>query len=1276
MARHFSVAHNEISAMDIKDTLISALDEAPAVAPKGGWEKHNKQFHKGKMPTPEHCKFLQEHGGGASAPSASSETLEEVSDVDTVEVGNEEDPSSVVTAEEDAAYMDAVKRGDMETAQRMVREAAKERGYEVFGLHGTRGEFTVFDKKRIGTANDEGWLGRGFYFWDKGNRTYAEQYANGGKVMEVMLSMQEPYLIDKEEMERLIDAADRHDVEMLEDFSNEIKANGYDSVIDGDGQMLVFEPNQIKSADPVTYNDAGDVIPLSQRFNTANPDIRYAKSGKAEAGWSKRLRTMAQAAARMVERFMPGVKVRLSETPYEGGGDERKSISGVFTGSAADYNKPSLLKVGTGEGAQVYGWGLYGSTERGVAEGYAKDARKYNAEKNGKRIDLIFPKNMLEAETAKRLMENGGDVRKTIENLKRKGIGSAIIKELEEHGSEYSVPQHEHLYEQTFFTNRAAGDESHLLMWYDAISDANWDRVIAQAEKEGLRDKLKGAWWLRFNGDLENFITDNGNSGDAIYERLSKLLGSSKAASEFLARAGIDGIKYPVDSYGGKGVKDGDQAGWNYVSFRDDNIRVDHKWTNGELRYFKGAGGKVVGTYNRRTGEVVLYPGADKNTIAHELGGHATWQYAEQLAKDGDDRLLRKMNAVVDNAPRPIKKEVAKNYGKETDAVRREEVWAHVMGNRGSAAIQKALESKRGRTWWGRFWNIAKEAWRGLASKVGLNRVDLSNIEAMSPDEFADYMAKEMASGKVLGNIKYDNTDKGSADDTRKQFIGAKGASAMGLGTADKAQSLEAQGASREDIYAQTGWWKGTDGKWRIEVPDITLKEGAFSGTSYDHPETRPLTDIINEDAPIFKAYPELRKFKVYAPHPDKIERGTYGSYNGKRRITINAFCNDLYHNEEAQRATLAHELQHAVQYLENFAVGGNEKEFKPVNVPAMRRKAKKERRVGNTEAAERLEAEADMYEENALDGHVLVDNEDYDDPFEAYQSLTGEVEARNAEKRLSMSPEERMANPPWNTQDTDTARQITRFAEDKKQKGRDKSFIGWLGAYNLGGIAKLSEADRMAQKGASREDIWRKTGWYQGKDGKWRIELLDTTKKAPKPPVIRVLRNPRTGETEYGATLGSLVKNDKLFTAYPELAEVPVFLRKDMEGDNKAVTTLRRHKGMPKGFYTPIFITMKGDPDRLRFNLNDKQLGSLTHELQHAVQGLEGFENGTTSSVDKDYHRVVGEVEARNARRREQMTREERLAKPPWETEDVPEAEQKLIDHLQGQEAASVSNK
>lgn len=38
----------------------------------------------------------------------------------------------------------------------------------------------------------------------------------------------------------------------------------------------VFDSNQIKSADPVTYDNNGDVIPLSKRFDVENEDIRYS----------------------------------------------------------------------------------------------------------------------------------------------------------------------------------------------------------------------------------------------------------------------------------------------------------------------------------------------------------------------------------------------------------------------------------------------------------------------------------------------------------------------------------------------------------------------------------------------------------------------------------------------------------------------------------------------------------------------------------------------------------------------------------------------------------------------------------------------------------------------------------------------------------------------------------------------------------------------------------------------------------------------------------------
>jgi GNAT superfamily N-acetyltransferase len=40
---------------------------------------------------------------------------------------------------------------------------------------------------------------------------------------------------------------------------------------------VTFNPSQIKSADPVTYDDNGNIIPLSQRFDSRSEDIRNPK---------------------------------------------------------------------------------------------------------------------------------------------------------------------------------------------------------------------------------------------------------------------------------------------------------------------------------------------------------------------------------------------------------------------------------------------------------------------------------------------------------------------------------------------------------------------------------------------------------------------------------------------------------------------------------------------------------------------------------------------------------------------------------------------------------------------------------------------------------------------------------------------------------------------------------------------------------------------------------------------------------------------------------------
>ena len=55
-----------------------------------------------------------------------------------------------------------------------------------------------------------------------------------------------------------------------------------------ENEYVVFESNQIKSADPVTYDDDGNVIPLSKRFDEEEDDIRFAIRPKSKTLADKR----------------------------------------------------------------------------------------------------------------------------------------------------------------------------------------------------------------------------------------------------------------------------------------------------------------------------------------------------------------------------------------------------------------------------------------------------------------------------------------------------------------------------------------------------------------------------------------------------------------------------------------------------------------------------------------------------------------------------------------------------------------------------------------------------------------------------------------------------------------------------------------------------------------------------------------------------------------------------------------------------------------------------
>jgi len=185
--------------------------------------------------------------------------------------------SGPVTPEQDAAYLAAVEAGDTATAQRMVDDAAERAGYDSGELwHGTDELFTRFDMQRSGTRNaatDLGTMAGGGMSLTP-DRKEAQTYGN--RVMRVYVAaptyaqvQASPLDVSSEDIARAVTKARNENPDL-----NVVVLQKWM----GGTEVVVFRPEQIKLADPVTRDDAGRVIPLSERFNPQSNDIRFSRS--------------------------------------------------------------------------------------------------------------------------------------------------------------------------------------------------------------------------------------------------------------------------------------------------------------------------------------------------------------------------------------------------------------------------------------------------------------------------------------------------------------------------------------------------------------------------------------------------------------------------------------------------------------------------------------------------------------------------------------------------------------------------------------------------------------------------------------------------------------------------------------------------------------------------------------------------------------------------------------------------------------------------------------
>lgn len=398
------------------------------------------------------------------------------------------------------------------------------------------------------------------------------------------------------------------------------------------------------AAEIVRNSRGGNLLPYAVQENIVAHAVR--ESGyDAVVGYSK-----GKAGASIAEVF----DVREQTFPARGMDSE---VHDVFNQPAyhgtphRGIDKFSTDKIGTGEGAQVYGWGLYFASKREIAEWYRRglsrgtpevklngrtlkgDVLNTIANKLGDTLDVISKEDVL-AEIDRRMeaYTTGGDTyaKWAIKEL------AAARKKLEKSKS-FEVK---------------LGDNPGQLYEVDIPEDDTmllWDKPLSE-QPEGVRKALQKLDWIDssvfaeytgqqlYEGQVRDGVTfDNKPRSDA-----------QRDASLALAAAGVKGIKYLDGTSRSQG-----EGSYNYVVFSGDDVAIRNQFYQGQ--------NTNRGAFNPATNTITLLKNADLSTFLHESGHfflETQFDIAAKLSqeaamfgadtnKPGEQQLLQDTNALL-----------------------------------------------------------------------------------------------------------------------------------------------------------------------------------------------------------------------------------------------------------------------------------------------------------------------------------------------------------------------------------------------------------------------------------------------------------------------------------------------------------------------------------------------------------------------------------------------------------------------------------------------------
>jgi hypothetical protein len=246
----------------------------------------------------------------------------------------------------------------------------------------------------------------------------------------------------------------------------------------------------------------------------------------------------------------------------------------AYHGTPHKVDRFSTEKIGTGEGAQAYGWGLYFAQERSVGEEYRNALSSYYEVNNrplmrsseASDVDLLnaFQDINLMAELVKSKDSlNAGLVADRIERrINQGGVKMQVVSnslELLKSASPQDIKEGS----GNLYTVELDSEPEDLL---------DWDKPLSE-QSEKVQAAL-AAMNPDYRPDSDEY--DANEQGQMIYSRIPRgFSGNAKVASEKLLAAGIKGIRY-LDG----GSRSERQGTYNYVAFDENLIKI--KAENGQ----------------------------------------------------------------------------------------------------------------------------------------------------------------------------------------------------------------------------------------------------------------------------------------------------------------------------------------------------------------------------------------------------------------------------------------------------------------------------------------------------------------------------------------------------------------------------------------------------------------------------------------------------------------------------------------------------------------------